>query len=380
MPDFDTLQPEEQRKILLELVLEYCPGAVWEGDMLHYTGQALRVGLEFGQVSSRQNRFSAQLLFILKHDWFDEDLVESCAGLGNSIEEAMKICTAEFCGSVLNSVLYALEHPGTETVSAEIIHQKYLFHVPERKIRLHKGKGEGADLWSIVRDKIPEYLGTKRVYWIKLYSADMGGNKQFCEARINGTLYPDLTDLLYQEIYSRKERQTNIDKLFLVLIQDEKTYQPCPFTKQNVGDLAFLALNKMTEITDEVSRQKAYEEIHKFCPDYSIAVELIAFLPEIAAQLVVNFRDNDGLIPVFDYGKPEFELKKSQVRSYGYMADAAEQYLRKYNPSRDEVYNLLRSSGKFETIFRAMQDDAVKAQNLRLSQLVYFVSQDYHVW
>ena len=125
------------------------------------------------------------------------------------------------------------------------------------------------------------------------------GKNQFCEAKINGTAYPDLADVLYQELLNRKEKQISIDKCFLLLIQDEETYQPCPFTKQDVGDLTFLALDRLTEVTDEVSKQKAFQEIHKFSPDYSIAVELVAFLPEIMAQKIVNFRDNDALIPVF---------------------------------------------------------------------------------
>ncbi|MBR1529838.1 MAG: hypothetical protein IJ642_11125 [Oscillospiraceae bacterium] len=379
MPDFDTLQPEEQRKILLAVIKEACPDAVWEGDTLHDIGHALRISLELGQVSSHEKYFSTQLLLILKHEWFDEDLVQVFAGTGRSLEEAMKTCVSEMIESVLKPVLHTLEKQDDEIIISEIIHEKYKFHVPEEKIILHRGEGKAVNLWNIVKEKMPEYLGTKRVYWINLFSADMG-NKQVCEAKINGTVYPDLTDLLYQEIFSRTERQKNINKLFLLLIQDQETYQPCPFTKQNVGDLTFLALDKMTDITDETSRQKAYQEIHRFCPDYSIAVELVAFLPEIVAQTVVNFRDNDALIPVFDYGKPEFELKKSQVRSYGYMTDAVEQYFRKYNPSQEEVYNLLRSSGKFETVSRAIQDENIKIEELRLSQLVYFVNQNYHVW
>jgi len=379
MPDFDTLQPEEQRKLLLSIIKEACPDLVWEDDILYDAGHALHISLEFGQVSSHENYFSTQLLFILKHEWFDEDLVQVFAGTGRSLEEAMKACVSEMIESVLKPVLHTLEKQDDEIIISEIINQKYKFHVPDEKIILHRGEGKPLNLWNIVKDKISEYLGTKRVYWINLFSADMG-NKQFCEAKINGVVYPDLTDLLYQAIFTGTERQKNINKLFLLLIQDQETYQPCPFTKQNIGDLTFLALDKMTDITDEASRQKAYQEIHDFCPDYSIAVELIAFLPEIVAQTVVNFRDNDALIPVFDYGKPEFELKKSQVRSYGYMADAVEQYFRKYNPSEEEVYCLLRSSGKFETISRAIQDENIKIEELRLSQLVYFVDQNYHVW
>lgn len=379
MPDFAILPPEQQRKILLELVQHFCPGAIWEGDTLHYTRCALHVDLEFGRTSSHNDQYSAQILFILRHDWFDEDLVESCASSGSSLENAMKACAEEFAQGVLQSVLTSLEHSGMETLTAEIIHRKYVFHCPDNPIILHKGKTPPVDLFGVVRNKLPEYLGTKKVYWVKLFSADLG-NSQICEARINGTLYPDLTDCLYEEIFSRKTHEISIDKTFFLFIQDESTFKPCPFSKQDVGDLTFLALDQLMSIKDEVSRQKAFQEIHKLAPDYSIAVELTCFIPEIAAQLIVNFRDNDSLIPVFNYGSPEFTLKKSQVRSFGYIADAVEQFFRKYRPSQEELDALLRISSKFETISRALQDKNVKIENLRLSQLVYFVNQQYQVW
>ncbi len=361
------------------MIAEYCPGAIMEGNALHDTQHALHIAVEFGQIGSHEGRFSAQLLFILSHDWFDEDLVESCASIGNSLEEAMKACTQEFSECVLKSVLTALDQKESETITADLMGKKYLFHVPPMRTAMHKGKCPPADLWNAVQDKIPEYLGTKRVYWIKLYSADMG-NRQFCEARINGTVFPDLTDLLYQEIFRRKDRQISIDKLFLVFIQDHSTYRKCPFTKQDVGELTFMTLDRLLEITDDDSHRKILPEIMKFCPDSSIYTELTVFLPEIAAQKLIDFRDNDALMPVVNYGKPEYELKKSQVRSFGYMEDAFEQYLRKRQPSRDELMNLIRQSGKFEVMTRAIQDEAIKIQDLRMSQLVYFVDQNYHVW
>ena len=101
MPDFDTLQPNEQRKFLLNLLAEHASGAVLEGNTLHYTSQALHVSLEFGQVQSRENQFRVQLLFILKHDWFDEDFVNPCASIGNSLQKAMENCSGFACKSRL---------------------------------------------------------------------------------------------------------------------------------------------------------------------------------------------------------------------------------------------------------------------------------------
>ena len=110
-----------------------------------------------------------------------------------------------------------------------------------------------------------------------------------------------------------------------------------------------------------------------------LGIELVSFLPEIVAQQVVQFRDNDTLIPVVDRGKPEFELKKSQVRSFGYISDAVAQYLRKQRPTKDEIYQILALSAKFHALSEAIEKGA-KLEDLRMSQLVYFVDSAYHIW
>ncbi|MDE6731158.1 MAG: hypothetical protein K2J71_10350 [Oscillospiraceae bacterium] len=371
------------QKELLAIVAQRCPGAEFRNDSLHYPALDLHVRLAFGSMNQVENRFSVQLIFILQHPWFDENLIESCAGLGHNPEEAMKNGTESFCDGVLQFVISALQEnysenfENSEILRAELMGQIHDFYIPAERPVLHRGvSSRSTDLWEIIKSQIPAYLGTKRCYWIKLYSARIH-DTPVCEVRINNTLYPDLTDLLMKEAFQNPE--IRMDKQFLLLIQKEDTFQPCPFEKQDVGQLTFMALDKMRMIKDPASHQKIFHEIQTICPDYSIAVELISFLPEICAQMILEFRDNDSLIPVINYGKPKFELKKSQVRSYSYMEDAVEQYLRKIQPSQEDILNIVRISARFEVLTKALHDN-VPVENLRMSQLVYFVNENYHVW
>ncbi|MDE5883877.1 MAG: hypothetical protein K2H29_02165 [Oscillospiraceae bacterium] len=377
------ITPSLDQKELLAIVAQRCPGAEFRNDALHYPTLNLRIRFAFGSMNQVENRFSIQLIFILQHPWFDENLIESCAGLGHNPEQAMKNGTESFCDGVLQFVISALQANYSENpVNSEILHSELMgqthdFYIPAERPVLHRGvSSRSTDLWEIVKNQIPAYLGTKRCYWIKLYSARIH-DTPVCEVRINNTLYPDLTDLLMKEAFNNPE--IRMDKQFLLLIQKEDTFQPCPFEKQDVGQLAFMALDKMRTIKDQESQQKIFHEIQSICPDYSIAVELISFLPEICAQIILEFRDNDSLIPVINYSKPEFELKKSQVRSYGYMEDAVEQYLRKIQPSQEDILNIVRISARFEVLTKALHEN-VPVEDLRMSQLVYFVNENYHVW
>ncbi|MDE6004375.1 MAG: hypothetical protein K2G88_03215, partial [Oscillospiraceae bacterium] len=185
----ETLMPTLDRKELLALVAEHNTGAELQNNFLYYPEQNLRVKLEFGQMKQVKNRFHVQLIFILQHPWFDEDFIESCAGIGTSPDKALKAGVANFCGkNILEIVLKALKLNSTEMITTNIMGETHEFFVPEYKPVQHGGKTtESTDLWKIIKHKIPEYLGTKRCYWIRLTSAKFNETTT-CEVSINHTI------------------------------------------------------------------------------------------------------------------------------------------------------------------------------------------------
>jgi len=379
-PENLLIEPTLDRKELLAMVAEKCAGGEMQNDSLWYPEYRLRLKLEFGQMAHGNNMYNVQLLFIVQHPWFDEEMVESCAGVGKTPDEAMKRGTENFCAVVFTFLLAAFKCDCDNWLTADIMGRKCNFRIPCTRANMHMGDGESVDLWELIKDEIPHYLGTKRCYWVKLFSSSLNGIPN-CEARINGIVYPDLTEILEKDVISRNHAISGFssDKTFILLIQKEETYQPCPFTKQEVGELTFRAIRLYQNVDNEESRSKTDAMVRELAPNDSVAMEVISFLPEIFAHMVVQFRDNDTLIPVVNRGKPEIELKKSQVRSYGYIEDAVEQYLRKQRPSKEEINQILAMSAKFHAISEAIQNGA-KIENLRLSQLVYFVNEKYIPW
>lgn len=374
-----TVEPSLDKPELLAIVAEKCPGAETQGEFLFYAKHSLHLTVEFGDMRCINSIYTVQLLFIAKHPWFDEDMVESVCGIGKTPDDALRQGTEEFCAGVLYFLLAAFDCKSDTFVDVNVRGEKHTFRVPCVRSVLHKGSGKGTDLFEVVKDELPHYLGTKRCYWIKLFSATMNGEPT-CEVRINGTVYPDITDVLYREAVRREKTDGFVsDKEFLLLIQLEDTWTLCPFNKQQVGEKTFQALRLMQEIHDEESAQRIMQSIRDNAPSHSLGLELAAFIPEIVAQQVIDFRDSDGLMPVVNHGKPDVELKKSQVRSYGYIEDAVFQFLRKQKPTEDEIKQLLAISAKFHVLSEAMQK-GTKIQDLRMSQLVYFVDDAYIVW
>ena len=375
------VEPALDREEALSLLHESFPDGENTGEWLLFRQHDLQVSIEFGTMQSNkeQNVWSMQLLLIAKHPFFDEDLVESVVGVGKTPDDAIRNAVHNIATGIMPPLLIAFDCESDEKMETEIMGRTYRFKVPCTHTQQHAGGGTPTDLWELVEDELPHWLGTKRCYWINLFSASVNGVPS-CEARINGTVYPDLTDLLYRDAvkYHRTEGYIS-DKEFILLIQDEETYTPCSFTKQEVGEMAFKALRLFQNIEDEASAEKMQQMIISLAPTHDLGLELLAFLPEAFACQVVQYRDNDSLMPVINRGKPEHVLKKSQVRSYGYIEDAVIQYLAKARPSEDEIKQVLAVSAKFHALSEGIEKGA-KLKDLKLSPLVYFVNERYRVW
>lgn len=364
---------------LLAMIAAAAPAAVQEGDWLRFPKHSLRLTVAFGMMRRSEQLYSVQVLFIAQHPWFDEDLVEPFEGIAPSPDKAMEIAVRRYCEAVLTPLLGAFDENGTEILEADVRGSRHVFTVPASRPAAHWGTGTPTDLYALVREELPRYLGTKHCYWVDLTTVTAGGAPT-CEVRINGSPFHRITERLYQEAFARKPVDGLVtDRQFLLFIQKEETRRPCPFTKQDVGELTHRALNLFQTIHDEASGRQAAQAIHDAAPSHSLGIEAAAFIPEIVAQQVVQFRDNDGLMPVVNRGKPDCELMKSQVRSYGYMEDAVFQYLSKAAPSDDEIKQLLAISGKFHVLTDAIEG-GMPVEDFRMSQLVYFVDEDYVVW
>ena len=376
-----TIEPTLGKTDIIAMLYELCPGGENAGEWLRYRKHDLRVSVEIAELRSdrEQSAWSAMLLFIAKHPFFDEDLVQQGTAVGRDADDAIRSAAKQIAAEPLAHILAAFDTQGGEVLETNLRGELHRFHAPVSPAVSHIGAGEPPDLWHCVKDVIPQYLGTKRCYWVSLSAATANGIPQ-CEARINGSVLSDLSYMLMDALADRtKEPGFIADRAFVLLIQDEETYQPCPFTKQEVGELVFRALRLLPGVKDKESDLKIQKAILGSAPQRSLGVELISFLPEIVAIQTVHFRDNDGLMPVVNRGKPDVELKKSQVRSFGYMEDAVFQYLQKQRPDEVEIKHILAMSAKFHALTDGLEQGTPIGE-LRMSQLVYFVDETYRVW
>ena len=157
---------------VLRMISEKEEGSYIKDDKLYLPEQELTVWVNI--ISSQQNNkgYSAQLLFFINHPYFEQPLVESCAGVGNTENEAIEMCMESFYAAVLLSVQSALGCDCDKFIESDVMGEKHIFRVPCSSGTLNMGGQflEKGDLWTVVQDVIPQYLGCKRVYWVKLFA------------------------------------------------------------------------------------------------------------------------------------------------------------------------------------------------------------------
>ncbi|MBR3629848.1 MAG: hypothetical protein IKN55_05160 [Oscillospiraceae bacterium] len=362
---------------LLALVGERFPEAEKEEEWLFWKQHTLRVKFMFGEIRRIDDVFRVQLLLIARHPWFDEDLVLTLPSFAPDPEQAMRSGISTFCEGTLPCLLAAFGNETDGIIEADVYGRQHAFRVPKLRTIVHKGDGEPFDMFAAVQDILPQYLGTKHWYWMELSSAAFG-DKPDCDVRINGTSYPGITEVLLQKALDRKNGAGYAsDRQFVLLIQQPETLRQCPFTKQQVGELTAYAIRTMLPIKDAASSRMQRAAIREAAPTHSLGIEMVAFLPEIIAHQTVQYMDSDILRP--SGGTSEAELRKSQVRSYGYMEDAVFQYLHKTRPEKGVIEQLLTFSVKFRSLHENV-GHGTDILSLAVPPLVYRVDEAYEVW
>ena len=168
-----------------------------ENNVLVSEKNGITVNVDFGYKNIVKGVTLLQVNFTVTHKCFDEDMVESVAGVGNNVDSALQQATENFMQAVLVPVEQVLEGRDTQTIKTELWGEIHTFEMSDtdRELTTKRTDKNKKSLWSLVEKLVPKYLGNKKAYWIKLFVSCSEENS-ISEARINNILCPELTDIL----------------------------------------------------------------------------------------------------------------------------------------------------------------------------------------
>ena len=359
---------------VLRHVAELVPGAALEGERLRFPScGGLTMRVEFPDLDGPQFRMEA----ILEHPDFFGPLVESTAGVKEGDEEKARFAARQIVDSVLDALLPALRGEGEATAPVELWGQARRFRASVSGVLLINAQEppDRQDLWSRMEGAVLSCLGTQKVYWVKLYLANLSGSDTSCEVRINGWVVPELTETLVQiaKSWPLEGMPLRSAKQYIVLVQDGDA--PCPYTWDQAKDLTRQAIRLFESGTDYGSIP---EELEKYAPDPSLAEDVFGFLPELMAQAVLPQVKVTSQFSVSRHEAGQTSVWFTQCRAWAPVYSAIMDHFHEDGPAKDQIMSIVGTSAMFHGLNNALNSGS-KVEDLMMSR-AFAVSESYQLW
>ncbi|MBR6996106.1 MAG: hypothetical protein IKH96_08830 [Ruminococcus sp.] len=374
------------KKLVLDELNAKLNGTLYDDCVIMPKG--FTIDVQIGRLEETDGIKVLQTIFIVRHDDFDEPLIEPVDSQGTTDEEAAKMAVEIFHGGVWHPIDQSCSKKNPQHLSINYLRQHYEFDMYcQSVVRIGVKDKEPTMLVNFIRNEIPKYIGSKKYYWLRIYLAKYK-EKQIIEVRLNGSVLMELPK--YFKEYVEKEmngKETFVsEKQYAIFVQTED--DQCPFKKELVMSAAKETIEAMTKITSReeyMEMSKKLEELTEGNKD--LAAEIRVFIPEIFAKLTLGYREGDSLFLLEGEGDEQqsIEFKKTQLRSYFYLQQAILEYL-STRPSQDDVSRIVTNSVAFRELRKALEaakEDGkeIKPEDLYVPGTSYKIGHEgYRVW
>lgn len=376
----------EIKSTVLESLNEKLNGTLYDDCIIMPKG--FTIDVQIGRIDESEGIKILQTIFIVKHDDFDEPLIEPVDSQGQDETEAAKMAVDIFCGGVWHPLDQSMTKKNPQYVSVDFLRQHYEFDMYcQSVVRVGVKDKAPTMLVNFLRTEIPKYLGSKKYYWLRIYLAKYK-EKKIIEVRINGSVCVELPK--YFEEYVEKEMHAEetfvSEKQYAIFVQREE--DKCPFKKDIVMSAARETISMMEKINNHEEYVAMADKLEELVDgDKNLASEIRVFIPEIFAKLTLGYREGDSLFLLEGDGDDQqsLEFKKTQLRTYFYLQQAVLEYL-STSPSQDSVTRIVTNSVAFRELRRAIETAKENGKELKPGDLYvpgtsYKIGHDdYKVW
>lgn len=366
----ETVSPEART---LELLSERLEGA----EVAWGTMALPALGLKVNAAVSHREGPSFRLELRAEHPDFFEPMTASVSGWAETDEALARAAAEELRHSLFSALLPALGGRGMVLPKLVLWGREHVFRASPSEVVTLGGGGlpGGRDLWSRIGGEVLPYLGSKTVYWLRLYIAKVGEDVS-CEVRLNGWEVPELTELLARaaEEWPLEERTMQSAKQYVVFVQEEETRVKCPYTWEDAWLLTGAAIRffetgikyeamprALGNLTDTPSLA---EDVLSMLPEHMTRM----FLPQVKLSSTVLLQ-RDGM---------EAAARFTQMRSWDPVYQAAVNHLRRDKPDKAKLLRIVGGSAISRAVGRALAEGS-RPEEIRLSQ-AFMISESYQLW
>lgn len=294
----------------------------------------------------------AELIFVMNHESFGESFVESLAGVGKTIEEALNQGIANFINGVFDVIINSLEGKINEEFETNFFTLRKKWTLTRSSIQ-YTGKrldNEDVDFWGLLGEEIKLRLGNKSLYLIKVYASKIKNGETRCECIINGILNKEITMII--EEYTKKwdvETKFSSIKEFFIIKQSDDTYIKYPYTKEEIMKFTNNAVKIIAECNTQEKYEKLDKDISSFIENIDVVYEVKSFIPEIFCELLfdeVGYLDRIVLVR----NNEKNDGYKGQFTSYYWIYEAVINIYKSHRLTEAQLKTIVSLSASYNAI------------------------------
>lgn len=293
-----------------------------------------------------------ELIFVMNHESFGESFVESLAGVGKTIEEALNQGIANFINGVFDVIINSLEGKINEEFETNFFTLRKKWTLTRSSIQ-YTGKrldNEDVDFWGLLGEEIKLRLGNKSLYLIKVYASKIKNGETRCECIINGILNKEITMII--EEYTKKwdvETKFSSIKEFFIIKQSDDTYIKYPYTKEEIMKFTNNAVKIIAECNTQEKYEKLDKDISSFIENIDVVYEVKSFIPEIFCELLfdeVEYLDRIVLVR----NNEKNDGYKGQFTSYYWIYEAVINIYKSHRLTEAQLKTIVSLSASYNAI------------------------------
>lgn len=321
---------------------------------------------------------SVMLQFHLSSPKWDRDILETSAGMGSSLKDALGMAIGSFAFSLMEGIASMEQDREPDELRSEYGDTVHHWKVYKSNI---VGLGESSEdmratpYWEALKDEIAKRVGNQKLCYIKIYGAKHGDDITG-ECRINDIASPELGQIVAGIVSQWQVEDFASQKQFMLLRQSEETYTPYPYQAEEIAAAARTAVQMFMECDTQEKYEDFPERLAERLQDASLAEELYSFLPEICAEHAFDMLTYNEECLLFR-GEDSFPVYRTQFASYYMIAAALFEGFRT-DQFDDEVYRqYIGTSSIYSVICQAKEEGADLVEHGGVLTLSFGMSDRY---
>jgi len=291
---------------------------------------------------------------------WDREFIDVCCDFGKDDNELLVQAMNSAVGLIFGPILMYLKNDKSSTEKTIYGSKEHLWNVYQGNAMMSNNKPPNVPnvefFWDCIKESVlKENLGNQKINFIKIF-INKNDEKLIIECSMNNEVIAKLNDIIrkYAEEWDIPFFKF---KQYIVISQDEKTYIPYPYTKNQVMNMVQKALIAF-ENNNYQNDDNYYDELEKITNDSNLAWEMSTFIPEICTLISLKELDNNPMV-IFSRNNKDITCNFHQITSCNFLKAGILQTLNNdvLKHEKEVITNMVSFSAMAKAVSASLNSD-----------------------